>query len=143
MATRVYATVPDYETYPGATAPAPAGTDVKLVQASRMLERVVLRYCWYDVDSTTGMPTHLTVLAALRDAAIAQALWWETVGDPSGADAVGWGNVAIGSVSLGRSVTAVSGEDAPARQLAPAAWDALLNPDLTSDIFRMGAVTSC
>jgi hypothetical protein len=139
----VYATVEEYEASPGATVPAPPGTDVKLVQASRMLDRVVLRYCRYDVDPATGMPTHPAVLAALRDAVIAQAMWWDTVGDASGADAVGWGSVSIGSVNLGRSVTAVTGEDAPARQLAPTVLDALLDPDLTDDVFRLGAVTTC
>ncbi|MFC9680005.1 hypothetical protein [Streptomyces sp. NPDC056948] len=139
---RVYATVAEYAAHPGGTSPAPAATGTRLVQASRMLERQVLRYCLYDVDTASGMPTHPLVIAALRDAVCAQAAWWEEVGDPSGADAVGWGSVSIGSVNLGRSVTAVSGEDAPARQIAPAAWDALLSLDLTSDIFRMGAVTS-
>lgn len=140
---RVYATVAEYEAYPGGTSPAPSTTTTRLVQASRMLERLVLRYCMYDVDTASGMPTHSLVIAAFRDAVCAQVAWWEQVGDPSGADAVGWGSVAIGSVNLGRSVTAVSGEDAPARQLAPAAWDALLDPDLTPEIFRMGAVTTC
>lgn len=140
---RVYATVLEYEAYPGATVPAPAPTATRLVQASRMLERQVLRYCMYDADTATGMPTHPLVIAAFRDAVCAQVAWWEEVGSPSGADAVGWGSVSIGSVSLGRSVTAVSGEDAPARQLAPAVWDALLDPGLTADIFRMGVVASC
>lgn len=142
MPIRVYATVAEYEAYPGGTSPAPAGTDIRLVQASRMLDRQVLRYCAYDVDSA-GMPTHPLVIEALRDAVCAQVAWWGQVGDPSGADAVGWGSVSIGSVSLGRSVTAVSGDDSPARQLAPAVWDALTSPDLTAAIFRMGAVTSC
>lgn len=139
---RVYATVQEYEASTGVS-PAPAGTARRLKQASRMLDRLVLRFCWYDVDTAAGMPTHPLVIAALRDAVCAQAQWWETVGDPSGADAVGWGSVSIGSVNLGRSVTAVTGEDAPARQLAPEAWDALLALDLTSDVFQMGAVTSC
>ncbi|MFF6829641.1 hypothetical protein [Streptomyces longwoodensis] len=140
---RLYATATEYREHPGATVPPPTGTSHRLLQASRMLDRLVLRYCQYDVDSTTGMPTHPAVLAALRDAVIEQVLWWEDVGDPSGADAVGWGSVSIGSVNLGRSVTAVSGEDAPARKLAPTALDALLDPDLTDAIFRMGAVTTC
>ncbi|CAM5589318.1 hypothetical protein [Streptomyces purpurascens] len=139
---RVYATVLEFEEVTGVS-PAPAGTERRLKQASRMLDRLVLRYCSYDVDAATGMPTHTLVVAALRDAVCAQVEWWETVGDPSGADAVGWGSVSIGSVNLGRSVTAVTGEDAPARQLAPEAWDALLNLDLTPDIFRMGAVATC
>ncbi len=139
---RVYATVSEYEAATGAS-PAPANAAARLAKASRMLERLVLRYCAYDVDTASGMPTHSLVLAACRDAVCAQVEWWATVGDPSGADAVGWGNVSIGSVTLGRSVTAVTGEDAAARQLAPAVWDSLLNPDLTPDIFRMGAVTTC
>jgi hypothetical protein len=139
---RVYATVPEYETFTGVS-PAPSTTAARLAKASRMLERLVLRYCWYDTDPNTGMPTHPLVVAAFRDAACAQVEWWGNVGEPSGADAVGWGSVAIGSVNLGRSVTSVSGEDAPARQLAPEAADALQSPDLTPDIFRMGAVMSC
>ncbi|MFH9403260.1 hypothetical protein ACH4JS_26445 [Streptomyces sp. NPDC017638] len=138
---RVYATVEEYAAYPGAP-PATSQTPGLLLRASRMLERLVLRYCQYDVDPT-GLPTHPLVVAALRDAVCAQAAWWDQVGDPSGADAVGWGSVAIGSVQLGRSVTAVTGEDAPARQLAPEVWDALADPALTPDIFRMGAVTTC
>ena len=138
---RVYASVSDFEAYPGGTSPAPSTTEARLMQASRMLDRQVLRYCMYDVD-TDGTPTHSLVVEAVRDAVCAQVAWWEEVGDPSGADAVGWGSVSIGSVNLGRSVTAVSGVDAPARQICPAAWDALLSPDLTPEIFRMGAVTS-
>ncbi|MFF7452100.1 MULTISPECIES: hypothetical protein [unclassified Streptomyces] len=139
---RVYATVAEFEAYPGGTSPAPATTATRLAQASKMLERQVLRYCWYDVTKATGMPTHPLVVAAVRDAVCAQVAWWEEVGDPSGADGVGWGSVKIGSVALSRSVTAVSGADSPARQLAPAAWDALLDPSLTPDVFQLGAVTS-
>ncbi|MBL1107986.1 hypothetical protein JK361_25925 [Streptomyces sp. 5-8] len=139
---RVYATVDEYQAYTGAPT-ATAQTAGLLSRASRMLERLVLRYCVYDVDAVSGLPTHPLVAAAFRDAVCAQVAWWETVGDPSGADAVGWGSVAIGSVQLGRSVTAVSGEDAPARQLAPEVWDALLDPALTPDIWQMGAVSVC
>ncbi|WP_282204538.1 hypothetical protein [Kitasatospora fiedleri] len=46
----------------------------------------------------------------------------------------------IGSAKLARSVTAVSGSDAPSRKIAPKAWDALLSPDLTPDLFVLGAV---
>lgn len=139
---RVYATVSEYEAHTGVS-PAPSTTAARLAKGSRMLERLVLRYCVYDTNALSGMPTHSLVLAAFRDAVCAQVEWWGNVGDPSGADAVGWGSVAIGSVNLGRSVTSVSGEDAAARQLAPEVWDALLSPDLTPDIFRMGAVASC
>ncbi|MGW4850148.1 hypothetical protein ACWEPZ_02805 [Streptomyces sp. NPDC004288] len=137
---RVYATPQQYEQYTGQT-PAPAGTEALLRQASRMLDRLVLRSSLYDADPT-GMPTNAVVAAAFADATCAQAAWWDQVGDPSGADAVGWGSVGIGSVQLGRSVTAVSGEDAPARQLAPEVWDALLSPDLTPSIFSLNGVSS-
>lgn len=139
---RVYATVSEYETYTGTT-PAPTTTAARLRKASRMLERMVLRFCLYDTDTATGAPVHPLVIAAFSEATCAQVAWWAAVGEPSGSDAVGWGSVAIGSVQLGRSVTSVSGEDSPARQLAPEVWDALLSPDLTADIFRMNAVSSC
>ncbi|XUM01227.1 hypothetical protein ACQ86F_31605 [Streptomyces venezuelae ATCC 10712] len=138
---RVYATVEQYEEYTG-TVPAPAGTAALLGRASRMLDRLVLRYCLYSVDPA-GLPTHPLVAEAFAAAVCAQVAWWGDVGDPSGSDAVGWGSVAIGSVQLGRSVTAVSGEDAPARQLAPEVWDALQSPDLTPGIFRGLVVVSC
>ncbi|MFF9199962.1 hypothetical protein ACF09L_32625 [Streptomyces sp. NPDC014779] len=139
---RVYATVAQYEAYTG-TSPAPADTGTKLARASRMLDRAVLRYCAYDTDGF-GFPTNEVVAEAIANATCAQVEWWADTGsNPSGADGVGWGSVAIGSVQLGRSLTAVSGEDSPARQLAPDGLDALQGPDLTPDIFRMGAITSC
>lgn len=142
---RVYATVAEYEASPGGTTPAPANVAGRLVQASQMLERLVLRYCAYDVDAASGMPTHPLVLAACRDAVCAQVAWWAEVGAPSGADAVGWSTVSIGSVTLGGGAGGgdASGAGSAARQLAPAAWDALLGLDMTPGIFRMGAVTSC
>jgi len=139
---RVYATVPEYETFTGVS-PAPAIIAARLAKASKMLDGRVLAYCWYNTNPASGMPTHPLVADAFRDAVCAQVEWWGNVGEPSGADAVGWGSVSIGSVNLGRSVTAVSGDDAPARQLAPEARDALQSPDLTPDIFRLGALTSC
>ncbi|HEY8985671.1 MAG TPA: hypothetical protein VIU15_39635 [Streptomyces sp.] len=139
---RVYATVPEYEAYPGGTAPAPANTGTRLAQASQMLDRQVLRGCLYDVDNT-GMPTHPLVRAAFRDAVCAQVAWWAEVGNPSGADGAGWSTVSIGSVTLGGAGGDTAGGDSAARQIAPAAWDALLSPDLTACIFRMGAVFSC
>lgn len=141
---RVYATVLEFEAYPGGTSPAPSNTGTRLVQASRMLERLVLRYCMYAVDSASGMPIHPLVVAACRDAVCAQVAWWEAVGDPSGSDAAGWATVSIGSVSLGRpGGGSASAADSAARQICPAAWDALQSPDLTPDIFRLGLVASC
>lgn len=138
---RIYATPAEYEAYTGQS-PAPVGTDTRLRDASRMLDSQVFRLCWYEAD-TAGMPTHPLVLAAFSDAACAQAQWGDEVGDTTGAAGVGWGNVKIGSVQLGRSVTAVSGDDAPGRQIAPKAWDSLRSPDLTGDIFRLGEVVTC
>ncbi len=136
---RVYATVQEYEADAG---PAPEGTAARLRTASRMLDRIVLRFCLYDTDSN-GAPAHPLVAGAFREAVCAQVRWWSQVGDPSGADAVGWNSVGIGSVTLSRPENTASGEGSSARQVAPEAWDALLSPDLTPDIFRMGAVASC
>lgn len=134
---RVYATAAEYETATGQ--PPPEGADRLLADASRMLDARVLRYCRYAVD-TSGLPTHPTVAAALRDAVCAQVAWWDEIGDSTGVTAVGWGNVGIGSVQLGRSVTATGADASPARQLAPGVGDALLSPDLTPDIWQAGAV---
>lgn len=136
---RIYATTAEYETYTGTT-PAPAGTDARLADASRMLDSRVLRLCWYEVDEATGLPSHALVLAAFRDATCAQARWWVEVGDSIGAVGAGWNSVSIGSASLSRSGGGTSGDDSPARQLAPQVWDALRSPDLTPDLFRLGEV---
>lgn len=136
---RAYATSTDLANFLREAAPLDAGK--LLTDASRFLDAEVLRLCRYDVDED-GMPTHATVRAALRDAVCAQVEWWGEVGDSTGAAGVGWGAVSIGSASLSRSVTSVKGTDSPARQLAPKAIAALKSPELTPDIFRMGAVTS-
>ncbi|MFF8408981.1 head-tail connector protein [Streptomyces omiyaensis] len=131
---RVYATVAQYETFTGVS-PAPPDTAARLAKASRMLDREVVRYYVFDKDST-GMPTNTILAEALATAVCAQVSWWaELGGSTSGADAVGWSTVSIGSVSLGGGTTAQSGDATPARQIAPDAWDALLSPDLTPDIW--------
>lgn len=137
MLPRVYATAEQYETHTGASAP--VDIDARLIRASTFLDAQVLRSCWYAVDSN-GYPTDAVVAAALASATCAQAEWGFEVGDTTGAFMAGLGNASIGSVGLGRSVTAVSGADAPGRQVAPAVWDALGSPDLTPDRFRMGVV---
>ena len=137
---RIYATSTQYETYTGQ--PAPAGIAKMLADASRMLDSKVFRLCWYEADAVTGMPTNALVLAAFADAVCAQAEWGDQIGDTTGASGAGWGNVKIGSVQLGRSVTAVSGGDSPGRQIADKVWDSLRSPDLTPDIFELGAVCS-
>lgn len=136
---RVYATQAQFETYTGQTAP--ADIDARLAQASRFLDSQVFRICCYDVDDT-GLPSNEVVAAAFADAACAQVQWGIDVGDTTGAAGAGWGSVEIGTVKLSRSVTAVSGADAPGRQIAPAVWDALRSPDLTPEVFILGWVTS-
>lgn len=136
---RVYATQAQFETYTGQTAP--ADIEARLAQASRFLDSQVFRICWYDVDDT-GLPSNELVAAAFADAACAQVQWGIDVGDTTGSAGVGWGSVEIGTVKLSRSVTAVSGADAPGRQIAPAVWDALRSPDLTADVFVLGWVTT-
>lgn len=135
---RIYATAADYQSYTG-QAP-PVDIEARLGAASRFLDAAVFRLCWYRVDAATGVPSNAMVLEAFRDAVCAQVEWGVDVGDTTGAAAVGWGSVEIGSVKLGRSVTATTGDDAPGRQIAPAVWDSLRSPDLTPDLFMLGAV---
>ncbi|MEU9606155.1 hypothetical protein [Streptomyces sp. NPDC048057] len=137
---RVYATATDYQTYTGQTPPEDIAS--RLARASTFLDSRVFRLCWCDADPVTGLPTHPLVVAAFRDAVCAQAEWGAEVGDTTGAAGVGWGSVSIGSVQLSRSVTAVSGDDAPGRQIAPAVWDHLRSPDLTPDVLLLGLVVS-
>lgn len=134
---RSYATAEDYQDYTGQTPP--ADIDILLKRASVMLDAQVLRVCRYDVD-TAGLPTNPLVAAAFRDAACAQVAWWEEIGDSTGAAGAGWGSVEIGTAKIARSLTATGPESSPARQVAPAAGDALTSPDLTPDIFVLGAV---
>ncbi|MFH8619165.1 hypothetical protein ACH4E8_29445 [Streptomyces sp. NPDC017979] len=136
---RIFATSAQYEQYTGSPAPADVGR--LLAYASRLLESRVFRLCWYETDPD-GYPSNPLVRSAFADATCAQAEWGEEVGDTTGAAGVGWGSVSIGSVQLSRSVTAVSGDDAPGRQIAPAVWDHLRSPDLTPDILTIGLVVS-
>ena len=136
---RIYATSSQYQEYTG-QAP-PTDIDVRLRRASAFLDAQVFGLCRYDVDDT-GLPASTVVAAAFADAVCAQVEWGVDVGDITGAAAVGWGTVTIGSATLSRSVTATTGDDAPGRQIAPAVWDALRSPDLTCDLFMLGAVAS-
>ena len=136
---RIYATSAEYQTYTGQTPP--ADIDQQLANASRMLVAEVFRLCWFEVDED-GYPSNTLVREAFRDAVCAQVAWWGELGDSTGAAAVGWGSVRLGSAQLSRSVTATSGAASPAREVAPAVWDALRSDDLTGDVFRLGAVSS-
>jgi hypothetical protein len=134
---RSYATPDDLAAYTGQ--PAPDDATALLAKAARFLDANLFRLCAYLVGDT-GMPTDDLVAAAFRDAVCAQAAWWGELGDSTGAAAAGWGNVQIGSVTLGRSVTATAAEDSPARQIAAEVWDVLSSPDLTPDRLYMGMV---
>ncbi|MFJ9645011.1 hypothetical protein [Streptomyces sp. NPDC101206] len=136
---RVYASAEQYQAYTGGAPP--ADIEYRLARASAFLDSQVFRLCWYEVTGA-GLPSNTTVAAAFADAVCAQAQWGVEIGDLTGAAAAGWGSVEIGSVKLGRSVTSVSGADAPGRQVAPAVWDALRSPDLTPDVFQLGAVAT-
>ncbi|MCX5229673.1 hypothetical protein [Streptomyces sp. NBC_00233] len=137
---RVYATASQYQQYTGQTPP--ENIEILLAGASRMLDRRIFRYCWYIVDSVTKLPTNPLVAEAFAEAVCAQAEWGDEIGDTTGAAGAGWGSMELGSAKLSRSVTAVSGSDAPGRQVADKVWDSLQSPDLTADIFVLGVVTS-
>ncbi|HET6356093.1 hypothetical protein [Streptomyces sp.] len=137
---RIYATSAQYVTYTGQTAP----TDIEalLTRASRFLDSAVLRLCRYEADSVTGMPTNTLVLEAFSAAVCAQVQWWEETGDELGT-ASQWSSVSIGSVSLsGRSSSSGNSGSGGGRTVADAALEALRSPDLTPDVFQLGAVCS-
>jgi hypothetical protein len=137
--TRVYATPAQLAAYTGQ--PAPDDAEQLLAGASRMLDAEVLRLAVY-ATSDDGMPSDPLVAAAFTAAVCAQVVWWGKVGDSTGAAGAGWGNVSIGSVSLGRgsgSTGSPDGSDSAARQIAPQAWDALRDPALTPDRLLIGS----
>ncbi|MGW0163658.1 hypothetical protein ACWDWT_00485 [Streptomyces sp. NPDC003343] len=134
---RIYATSEDYQAYTGQTPPSDA--EALLAKASRFLESNVFKICWYEVDAD-GYPSNALVRQAFRDAACAQAEWYDEIGDTTGATGAGWGSVSLGSASLSRSVTNVTGAASPAREIAPAVLDVLGASDLTPDVFRLGSV---
>ncbi|MFE0808215.1 hypothetical protein ACFW34_12115 [Streptomyces sp. NPDC058848] len=137
---RVYATTTDLANYLQEAPPLDA--QQLLDAASRMLDSRVLAYCRYDVTDL-GMPSDPDVATAISRAVCAQAAWWDEVGDHIGAAGAGYGNVSIGSVSLGRTTgsaaSSASGEDSAARQIAPQVWDELRAPALY-DKLVIGAV---
>ncbi|EGJ77693.1 hypothetical protein STTU_4904 [Streptomyces sp. Tu6071] len=136
---RVYATTTQLATYLRDVPP--PGAVRLLADASRMLDARVLAYCRYDV-TPAGLPADPVVAEAIGRAVCAQVAWWGEVGDSTGAAGVGWGSVAIGSVSLGgRAAGAISGDDSAARQLAPQVADELRAPQLAGR-FWLGAVST-
>jgi hypothetical protein len=137
VTSRSYATTTDLANYLRAAPPVDAA--YLLEGASRMLDARVLQYCRYDV-TTDGLPSDEDVAEAIGRAVCAQVAWWGEVGDSTGAAGVGYGSVSIGSVTLGRSVTSVSGDDSAARQLAPQVMDELRAPHLHGKLV-LGAVS--
>lgn len=137
---RSYATVEQFDAYPGTTVS--ATTADRLQEATSLLDSRILFSCWYDVDSAS-MPTDSLVQTMFARAVCAQVRWWDELGSSTtGADTAGWGSVKIGSVQLSRSVTSVSGADSPAQQIAPTVWDELRNPLVTREKFVLGVVVS-
>jgi hypothetical protein len=132
---RVYATVAQLEEYTGQAAPSDAARLLR--RASRFLDSAVLTSCMYETDDD-GMPTKPELREALAEAVCVQVDWWDEVGDSTGAMGIGWGSVSAGPVSLGRSVTDVTPDASPGRQVAPEVWDILRA--LPSDVITMGAV---
>jgi len=137
---RIYATSAQYVSYTGQTAP--TNIDALLARASRFLDSAVIRLCWYEADTVTGMPTNTTVLEAFSAAVCAQVQWWEETGDELGT-ASQWSSVSIGSVSLsGRNSSSGNSGSSGGRTVADAALETLRSPDLTPDIFELGMVSS-
>jgi hypothetical protein len=71
--TLIYATPTDLATWTGATAPANA---VNLLRSASMLIADVTSSAFYPVNVSTGLPTDVPTLTALRDATCAQAALW-------------------------------------------------------------------
>ncbi|MFD4264138.1 hypothetical protein ACFWR9_42660 [Streptomyces sp. NPDC058534] len=136
---RNYATAADYQQYTGQTPP--AGIEAELAKASRMLEADVFRLSWFEADAD-GLPSKALVKEAFANAVCAQAAWWDELGDSTGAAAAGWGSVKLGSASMSRPEGNTSGSASAAREIAPEVWDVLGASDLTSDVFRLGAVVT-
>lgn len=118
---RVYATRADLANYapPTYTVPSEPEATRVLTRASLRLDNTALKTAVYDVDDTTGLPTDVDVITAIRDATCAQVVWWADTGSESGAADL-YSDVSIGSARLSRG----SGT-AGTPVVAPAAWDHL------------------
>lgn len=113
---RVYATTADYARW--LSAAPPAGAYRALWVASRRVDEL-LTCALYDTDDD-GYPVDADYRQAMRLATCAQADYQRAIGDPYGRGALGTlSSVSIGSVSVGRAVTA-SGSTAPPRFSADA-----------------------
>lgn len=124
----VYATTADYASY--LRAAPPAGARRALREASGLVDELLLT-AFYAVDAD-DLPTDAVVAAAMRDATCAQADYMRAAGDRYGIGAaVQYGNVSIGSVSLGRA-SAAAGSGGGAGRYSPRALSILRQAGLTA-----------
>lgn len=113
----VYATTTDLEEY---LDPLPVDAELMLTRASRVIARAI-RAAAYHVDAD-GQPTDQAVLDALREATCEQVAAW-VGGMEDGTGSVGqYGNVSIGSVSLGNRTGGGVGGQSMVEALAPQAY---------------------
>lgn len=135
MAQRVYATTSDYDEY--ADEPFDGTTEQlakRLRRASSDIDGLT-RLAVYVVDED-GMPVEKDIADAFTEATCAQVEFWETTGDPTGAESA-MGPVRIGSVSLGGSGVgggAQSKTSAADTRISPEAVRILANAGLTPNI---------
>ncbi|GAA3441059.1 hypothetical protein [Planomonospora venezuelensis] len=123
-----HATSEQYETYTDTTAPSNIG--LLLARASRLVDQALL-CAVYDVDDD-GVATEAAVLTALEEATIEQVHAWVAVGEDGTNATAEYGDVAIGSVRLGRrSSSGGAGGGSAATRLAPQAAMVLAQAGLT------------
>lgn len=99
MAGPIYATSTEYQNSPYGSSPAPANISQLLAQASRAVDTLIVAAV-YTVDNDQ-LPTDPDILAATRDATIAQARYSNARGDGEGTGET-WSSVGIGSATLTR-----------------------------------------
>lgn len=135
MAQRVYATAADYDEF--ADEPFD-GTEQQLTKRLRRASADVdslTRLSQYRVDED-GMPLDQEIADAFMEATCAQVEYWETTGDPTGAESQ-MGPVRIGSVSLGGSGVGGSAKStgtAAGSRISPEAIEILQNAGLAPHI---------
>lgn len=84
-----YASVADLTAALPADLTLPSDATRLVNKASAHIDRWLLTHgAVYDTDSTTDLPTDTDITAALKDATVAQALWWIETGDEQGVAAV-------------------------------------------------------
>lgn len=98
---RIYATPQEFADWLGLDDP-PTGAERALRAASRDVDELLLTAV-YDADED-GLPTDPKVAEALQEATCAQAEYARALGDPVNTGAQQFGEVAIGSARLVRSM---------------------------------------